>query len=471
MISSKPYVTQSAQLLLRWRWLVALISPLAILYELYEHNQFWTDLRFWVETGFYGLIVPTIVWLLLTLFAQSLTRQEKGANYLVRHQTLRNQLTKYLDWKELTDFVTQFPSTFLPLTHTGLFIYNHHRAEFSFTASWSAPPSELASPHQVHLCDACSAISSPKLHLFTEQLPSAASYCLPLFYERLLVGVIRLSCSPGRSLTSEQAEFLNAIAPEIALALIIGMAYPRQLAQARSEARLMERKHIAYLLHNSLAQQIGYLHLSLDRLATDPQLRMSFQVELDHMREAAGEAYELTRSILSSLQTSDQTDLTELIRVHAQHVAQRSGLHLAFVTEGEPSLLVPQLYQDLFSLAREGLHNVEKHAHAQYLRLALHWAADQVSLELMDDGRGFDQTRLFSEGHYGLTMMRERIAAWRGDFQVTSAPGAGTMLKFQIPLPALAATLPNRTDRGDGVKLPLDIHPAQLQPEPLAAWD
>lgn len=442
MTPYKLSANQSIQLLLQGRWFVLFIGFVGtLLIEFYEHGQNWMNRTFWVESGFYGLVIPVSVWFSLTGLAHSLAHRAKSEYYLAHQRSLRQRLIKFQDWTELTDFIAHFPRTLLPLDQTALYIYDHRQAKFIFTAGWGVPSPDSPLSSWSHHCRTCATFLSPKLHPFTGDVAPLASYCLPLFYEQLLVGVIRLRCLAGQSLTSEQIEFLNATAPEVALALIIGMAYPRQIAQARTEARQLERRYIAYLLHNSLAQQIGYLHLSLDRLATDPQLRASFQVELDHMREAAGEAYELTRSILSSLQTGDQTDISELIRVHAQHLAQRSGLHLAYVTEGDSSVLEPQVSHDLFSLVREGLHNIEKHACARQMRITLRWSPDLVSLELMDDGCGFDLTRLSGEGHYGLTMMRERVTAWRGEFQIASTPGTGTTLKFQIPLPAQAAAL------------------------------
>lgn len=440
MNSYKSLANQHAQLLFRWRWfilLVGLVGTLSI--EFYEHGQDWLDQTFWVESGFYGLVIPVGIWLTLTWWAHSLAHQAKDESHLARHRRLRQLLTKYQDWTELANFIAEFPATFLALDHVALFIYDHQQAEFVLTAEWGLPSAESTSFNHRHPCARCVAVPSQKLHPSTSAGRQRASYCLPLFHEHLLVGVMRLHCSAGHALTLEQMEFLNATAPEVASALIVGMAYPRQIAQARSEAQLAERRQLAYLLHNSLAQQIGYLHLSLDRLAADPLLKASLQVELDHMRKASGEAYELTRSLLLSLQTGDQVNLSRLIHVQAQQVTQRSGLHLTYVTEGEPGLLEPQLCQDLLSLMREGLHNIEKHAHAQQVRLMLRSTPTSVSLELMDDGRGFDLTHLPQAGHYGLAMMHERVEAWRGEFHVMSAPGAGTTVGFQIPLPVLAA--------------------------------
>src|SRR3990170_135517 len=98
-------------------------------------------------------------------------------------------------------------------------------------------------------------------------------FCLALSYNKVLIGILRLSCR--QTLEPEQIEFINTIAPEVALALAFAIANPRQMAQVRLQTQLMERQQTAFDLHNVLAQQLGYLHLSLDRLASDDQLLIS----------------------------------------------------------------------------------------------------------------------------------------------------------------------------------------------------
>jgi len=260
--------------------------------------------------------------------------------------------------------------------------------------------------------------------------------CLPLAYEALLVGLLRLRCRPGQSLSADQIEFLNSVAPELARALALSIAYPQQMAQARTQAQQAERRQIAYELHDTLAQHLGYLHLSLDRLANDDRLRPfgGLLQELERMRQTANEAYEIIRDNLTALRVWQAIDLNEALSSYANTFARQTGLKIDLTTTGTPVSLSLPVNRQVFSLAQEGLNNVEKHAQAQRVAIALHWSADSLQISLTDDGRGFDPQAAPAEGRYGLVMLRERVAALRGEMEVESAPGRGATLRFRIPL-------------------------------------
>jgi signal transduction histidine kinase len=68
-----------------------------------------------------------------------------------------------------------------------------------------------------------------------------------------------------------------------------------------------------------------------------------------------------------------------------------------------------------------------------------------LSLKIVDDGKGFDVEFVLSQyedgKHLGLKSMRERAQAVGGDMAITSAPGKGTVLEFQCPVPPRDQTL------------------------------
>ncbi len=82
------------------------------------------------------------------------------------------------------------------------------------------------------------------------------------------------------------------------------------------------------------------------------------------------------------------------------------------------------------------MHNIVKHAQARKVILSLTEQLDFLTLEIRDDGVGFEANGPFP-GHLGLHTMRERSERLQGSFEVHSAPGAGTRIRVQIPLTPL----------------------------------
>jgi nitrate/nitrite-specific signal transduction histidine kinase len=263
-------------------------------------------------------------------------------------------------------------------------------------------------------------------------------------YHKVLIGILRMRIQPGKTLTQEQIEFMNGIAPEMALAMAIAIANPRQMAQIRMQTQLMERQQTAIDLHNVLAQQIGFLHLSLDGLASNDQLQMSDQArgELERMRQVAAEAYQQVRNTLAILLSWETVDLTQAILDHSFKVAKRARLTCGFTTDGDPVSLPRELRRQVFSLLQEGLNNVEKYAQAQQIQVSLVWSADFLTMTIADDGVGFEPRSVNTNGHYGLIIMREMVKTMQGHLDIDSSPGQGTRLNFEIPLSHVFAAHP-----------------------------
>ena len=89
----------------------------------------------------------------------------------------------------------------------------------------------------------------------------------------------------------------------------------------------------------------------------------------------------------------------------------------------------------LYRIAQEALQNIAKHAKASRALVALQLSPSAVVLEIRDDGRGFDPTAVPGD-HFGLQIMRERMASAGGSMTLESQPGQGTRLRAQWPAQA-----------------------------------
>ena len=88
---------------------------------------------------------------------------------------------------------------------------------------------------------------------------------------------------------------------------------------------------------------------------------------------------------------------------------------------------------ELLNLVREGLSNAVRHGHARRISLDLMASADASTLEIADDGVGFDPAQVVGAGHHGLANMRARASAIGGRLEIRSAPGEGTKVIVELP--------------------------------------
>ena len=94
--------------------------------------------------------------------------------------------------------------------------------------------------------------------------------------------------------------------------------------------------------------------------------------------------------------------------------------------------------QAVYRIAQEAPHNLVKHSRAKHASLRLRSDRDALTMEVADDGEGFDPSESYP-GHFRLQSMRERAESRGGELQVESGPGEGTTVRVRVPMPAHAA--------------------------------
>lgn len=119
-------------------------------------------------------------------------------------------------------------------------------------------------------------------------------------------------------------------------------------------------------------------------------------------------------------------------------VAEDSARWGGFVTEVhvDPGLVTGH-EQLLFSVGRELIRNVARHAQADHLRASVTCQGETIALVVADDGRGFAHDLLHAaplRGHIGLASMAERVQAVGGSFSIEGGPGSGTRIEVRLPI-------------------------------------
>jgi signal transduction histidine kinase/ligand-binding sensor domain-containing protein len=135
---------------------------------------------------------------------------------------------------------------------------------------------------------------------------------------------------------------------------------------------------------------------------------------------------------------NDRADrLVPYLREYASGLLEHAGLEsrLTFDATGWDRAISPDFRRQLFLILKESLTNAVRHAEARRVEVALAMRDGRVHLTVRDDGRGFAPGGADTVGHLGLGNLRRRAAALGGSLHVDSAPGAGTVVALDVPLP------------------------------------
>lgn len=112
--------------------------------------------------------------------------------------------------------------------------------------------------------------------------------------------------------------------------------------------------------------------------------------------------------------------------------AARLECQLELPATGDARPVPARVRHELLAVVKEGLANIAKHAAARTVLVTLAVSGQEVSVQLRDDGAGFDPAR--ANGGNGLQNLKERVAQAGGALSANSRPGSGTVLAASFPL-------------------------------------
>ncbi|WP_020206272.1 MULTISPECIES: cache domain-containing protein [Cupriavidus] len=215
----------------------------------------------------------------------------------------------------------------------------------------------------------------------------------------------------------------------------------RQLAQRVVQSQEDERARLSRELHDGISQLLVSVKLLLETAAN--RLRLApgdgatvapvLGTALGRLDTVFNEVRRVARNLRPAL--LDDLGLYAALEHLAREMQDGSGLRIAVTRTGKPRELPDEQATALFRIAQEALTNVERHAHARHVALALDFDADATRLTVQDDGAGFDVARMQHDPKRGIGLrnLGERVAALGGEFEIESRAGA-TRLRAAVPV-------------------------------------
>ncbi|HEX5963199.1 MAG TPA: PAS domain-containing protein, partial [Gemmatimonadales bacterium] len=210
----------------------------------------------------------------------------------------------------------------------------------------------------------------------------------------------------------------------------------RDLTARLQLVREEERTNLAREVHDELGQALTGLKIDLawlkPRVADRPALVdrvQSIIVRIDG-------AMDTVRRIATDLRPSvlDDLGLVAAVEWQAQEFERSTGI----TAQLEVQAIYPQLDDvcatTAFRILQETLTNVARHAHATRVNIALRVSAEELTLEVRDNGRGISEGEMASPRSLGLVGSRERAIACGGELVIRGVRNQGTKVLLKIPV-------------------------------------
>ncbi len=194
-----------------------------------------------------------------------------------------------------------------------------------------------------------------------------------------------------------------------------------------------ERQRIARDLHDGVGQMMSAAKMNLSAFESNlPDTTKEHQYSLEKIMTLVDESCKEIRQVSHNLMlsTSVKKTLSEALKDFINKIDHKT-LNIHLYTEGLDHPIDASTEIMLYRIIQECVNNVIKHAHATILDLSIIRDQDGISATIEDNGRGFDIKE--KSGGMGLKNIHTRIEYLKGNIDIDSFPGRGTVISLQIP--------------------------------------
>ena len=262
----------------------------------------------------------------------------------------------------------------------------------------------------------------------------------PLIAAGKTIGLITVERQYAGVFDESDLETLESVAFQIATAI----EHARLLRKTREMAIVNERTRLARDMHDGVAQNLAYLLIQVDRCLNLVDEDSRLEVQLEQISDILKQNIDELRRNIFDLRPVDLEgkSLFIVLENFVTEFGRRWNLQTSCTAVQRETLEVsPEVESSLYRILQEALSNARKHAQCTRLDVALKIKDDQtITLEIKDDGHGFDMTQAgqyFQRGQskgLGLISMRERVERVGGKLMVDTKIGYGTRIMAELPL-------------------------------------
>jgi two-component system NarL family sensor kinase len=215
--------------------------------------------------------------------------------------------------------------------------------------------------------------------------------------------------------------------------------YQQEILQAQLEIQHQTLQQIGQDLHDNIGQLLSVMSLNLHVLeeeVTDAKIKGQIVGVSEILQQTISGVRGLSRSLDSDFVMD--FGLVESLSYELQRIRNSGKYQTEIVVEGKAYRLEGKKEIVLFRIAQEILNNILKHSEASMIKVCFGFAPHQFSLELQDDGKGFDYEAAFyrdiEQTGVGLRNIKRRIEILGGSCHFITAEGQGTIVRVELPI-------------------------------------
>ena len=196
-----------------------------------------------------------------------------------------------------------------------------------------------------------------------------------------------------------------------------------------------DRRLTAYEIHDGLVQDATGAQMHLETLLrTEHDLSEHARSEIGICQELVQKTIIEARHLISGLRPPilDELGLVPAIR-HLVNSHNEGGQNIVLDTEPAGGRYVPLFEGAVYRIAQEAIANAVRHSRSDRVHVSLKQKNDQLELEVLDFGVGFEPSNI-EETRFGIQGMRERVRLLGGQLEIDSSPGKGTRVFVTMPI-------------------------------------
>ncbi|GAB3649664.1 hypothetical protein GCM10028791_15600 [Echinicola sediminis] len=206
------------------------------------------------------------------------------------------------------------------------------------------------------------------------------------------------------------------------------------------EGQEEERKRISRDMHDGIGQLLSAMKFNLEGIHSvssdfeKEKLKTSKDLLKNVIKEVRRISFNLTPSALSDY------GIVPVLNKFCREITKLSDLEVTFENQtGFLSRLEGKIENNLYRICQEAVNNAIKYSEANEVKITLSHNSQYLNLDIADDGKGFDISKLEEKGHFsasghGLFNIRERANFINGQCTISSEKGKGTTISIHVPL-------------------------------------